>query len=169
MPTFVHGKNSKFAISAAGTQTSVIDISTSLKEVGFPRNIDMAETSAFGNTNKTYVQGLADGSFSASGQWAAGSATDIDQLMSDLIGASAPTNFAYAPAGWVSATGTSPTHTAVTGSAAKPVFYGTLWCASYEITGSIGDVVAVSMQFQPAADFYRATGLVTVSSGAWVV
>lgn len=166
MPTFVHGKNSKFYISAAGTQTSVNDISSSLKEIGFPRNIDMAETSAFGNTNKTYIQGLADASFSASGQWAAGSATDIDQLMSDLIGAAAATNFAYAPAGVVSTTG-SPI-TTVTGSAAKPVFYGTLWLASYEITGSIGDVVAVSMQFQPAGDIERATAAIVVSTGAWV-
>ena len=168
MPTFVHGKNSKFYIAAAGTQTAVIGISDSLKEVGFPRNIDMAETSAFGNTNKTYIQGLADASFSASCQWAAGSAEDIDQLMSDLIGAAAPTNFAYAPAGVSSETGTSPTFTAVVATAAKPVFYGKLWLASYEITGSIGDVVAVAMQFQPSENILRGTGTLTVSTGTWV-
>jgi hypothetical protein len=163
MPTFVHGKNSRFAISAAATQTAVVDISTSLKELGFPRQIDMAETSAFGNVNKTYIQGLADGSISGSGQWAAGSADDIDTLMSDLVDATAPTNFAYAPGGWVSAT-----TTIITASAAKPVFYGKVWCASYEITGSIGDVVAVSFQFQPSEDILRSTGTLTVTSGSWV-
>ena len=152
MPTFVHGKNSKFCVSAAATQTTLIDLSTALKEVNFPRQIDMAETSAFGNTYKTYIQGLSDATISASGQWATGSATQIDDILSGLVGATAATNFAYAPAGFSSVTGTAPTYTDVTASASKPVIYGEVWLSSYEITGSIGDIVAVSCEFQMATD-----------------
>lgn len=175
MPTFVHGKNSEFFISAAGDQTDVIDISDSLKELSFPRQIDMAETSAFGNTNKTYIQGLADGSISGTGQWSAGTVNDIDDMMSDLVGAAAPTNFAYAPAGVASKTvdGAAPAYNILTASAAKPIFYGTAWLSSYEITGSIGDVIAVSIQFQPASNILRlvnSTGnnTLTADTGAWV-
>lgn len=175
MPTFVHGKNSEFFVSVAGDQTEVIDISDSLKELSFPRQIDMAETSAFGNTNKTYIQGLADASISGTGQWAAGSAEDIDQIMSDLIGAASPTNFAYAPAGVSAKTvdGSAPAYNVLTAAAAKPIFYGTVWLASYEITGSIGDVVAVSFQFQPATDILRlvndsGNNTLTADTGSWV-
>lgn len=152
MPTFVHGKNTQFAISAAGTQTSVILISNALKEINFPRQIDMAESSAFGNTYKTFLQGLADATISCSGQWATGSATDIDDLLSGLVGAANATNFAYGPAGFNGTTGTSPTFTNITASATKPLIHGEVWLSSYEITGSIGDIVAVSAEFQMASD-----------------
>jgi hypothetical protein len=157
MPTFVHGKTSALAVSLAGTQNTIIDISNSLKEINFPRQIDMAETSAFGNSYKTYIQGLADATISVSGQWATGSATDIDDLLSGLIGAANYTNFAYAPAGFNGTTGTSPTFTNITASTSKPLFHGHVWLSSYEITGSIGDVVSVSAEFQMATDVTRIT------------
>lgn len=169
MPTFIHGKNSTFAISAAGTQTSLIDISTALKEINFPRQIDMAETSAFGNSYKTYIQGLSDATISVSGQWATGSATQVDDLLSGLIGVTTDTNFAYGPNGWGGTTGTSPTFTAFLATTAKPLIYGACYLSSYEITGSIGDIVSVSAEFQMSIDPVRITALTATAGNTWSV
>lgn len=163
MPTFYHGKVSRLYVSKPATQTQIVDVSNALKEVSFPRQIDMAETSAFGNVYKTYIQGLADSTISASGQWAAGSAEDIDDLLSSLVGSANQTNLAYAPAGIVSSTGTAPNLTQITPSAAKPLYVTEVWLSSYEITGSIGDVVAVSVEFQLALDVTRMTTAYTPS------
>lgn len=156
MPTFIHGKVTKFAISAAGTPSTVIDISNALKDVNLPRTIDTAETSAFGNTYKTFVQGLADATLTCTGQWATGTANDIDDLLSGLIGATAPTNFAYAPNGFNGTTG-SPGITNITASATKPLIYGTGWLDSYAITSGIAAIVGVTFGFKMASQLTRIT------------
>src|SRR5262245_39559278 len=51
--------------SASGTATSVL----SLSDFTFDRNTDLIEVTAFGDTNKTYVQSLPDLKFTFNGFW----------------------------------------------------------------------------------------------------
>lgn len=159
MPTFIHGKASKFAVAEAASPLELVDLSAYTKEASFPRSMDMAETSAFGNIYKTYIQGLTDATISIAGQWDATATVGPDVVLGNLIGAAAPVGFVYGPNGWVSLTPSDGSGTStVTGSAAKPVWTGTVWLSSYEITSSIGDVVAFSAEFQLAIDPTRRTG-----------
>lgn len=154
---FVHGKASKIAV--AYNATTYADLSSYTKEVTLPRQIDMAETSVFGATYKTYIQGLADGGLSISGQYDSTVTTGPDAVLNGLIGAAQAYTVVYGPAGWVSFAAGS-----ISGSAAQPVFHGNFWLASYEISSSVGDVVSFSAEFQLATAMTRATGAVTPSA-----
>jgi hypothetical protein len=158
MPTFTHGKNTKFYLNSAGTALSstttatmlavayTYDISAYSKEVTFPRKMDTAETSTFGSTQKTYVQGLSDATISISGSWdstagmtdtAAGNSTNFDALLAAMIGATTAPAFNYAPTG--------------NAASGKIAYYGTVVMTSYQISGSIGDLVGFSAEFQIAS------------------
>lgn len=143
MPTFVHGKNAKVLIGEH-------DLSSSFKEFTASTNIDMAETSAFGNTNKTYVQGLGDASISINGMFSGGT-DEVD----DVLGAT------------LAATGTLPVTIAPSGyGIGKRAFGLGAQTASYEITGSIGDVVAVGAQFQAAENSGGKSGVLLTASAS---
>lgn len=164
MPTFTHGKTTRFFLSpTAATLTglsnaamlvlaNVYDVGQFSKEVSFPRKMDTAETSTFGSNQKSYVQGLSDQTLSISGSWDYSSLNDLsggnaktgglDQLMAEMIGATTNPSFLYAP----------------TGVGNGKVFYnGTVVMTSYQVSGSIGDLVGFSAEFQ-VASFSSTTG-----------
>jgi len=94
MPTFVHGKNTDFALDdTGGTSRSLANTLTS---VSFPQTIETAETTAFGSSNKSYIVGLKDTTISVSGLWDA----TIDGYLSGTEPASR--TFIYGPAGTTS-------------------------------------------------------------------
>lgn len=158
MPTFTHGKKTEFYISdgttavATGTVSSanVYKISEFCKEVSFPSQMDTAETSTFGTGTKTFVQGLRSGTLSISGSFssstvaptATGTAKSIDQILSGLIGAANDVAFVYGPEG--NATG-------------KIKYSGQAILTSYQVNGSLGDIVAFSAEFQVSGDTTRGT------------
>jgi hypothetical protein len=137
---FVHGKNAHFTIDDSGGTPR--NLSAFLTEVTFPRQMDMAETSVFGNTYKTYIQGLGDASLSISGRWDPTATTGPDAVLSGLIGAATASDFSYGPAG--------------DGSGAIE-FTGSVYLTSYEISASINDVISFSAQFQMASQITRGT------------
>lgn len=155
MPTFTHGKKTRLFLNTAGTAgasptvASTYNISDYCKEVSFPNQMDTAETSTFGSETKTYVQGLRNASFSVSGSFEAttsildgtgANGKTLDQIFSDLIGAATNPTFAYGP----------------TGSATSAVKYsGAFILTSYQITGSVGDLVSFSAEFQVSGDITR--------------
>jgi len=59
MPTFKHGKNAQFELE--GT-----NLSNTLNEITLPREVETAETTAFGDQDKTYITGLSDATVSLS-------------------------------------------------------------------------------------------------------
>jgi hypothetical protein len=126
---FVHGKSTKVLIGA-------YDLSTSFKEASGTTGFDMAETSAFGNTYKTYVQGLGDASISLSGMWDAATGS-VDDVLGSLISSTTTTPVSVYPAGY--------------GIGNRGFGLGANE-SSYEITSSIGDVVSVSAEFQSTVD-----------------
>lgn len=129
MPTFRHGKNTYFALGSQATPSTLVDISTYLKDVQFPRPVDVAETSAFGTTAKTYVVGLYSSSFSFNGQYDA----TLDTQLAALLGFETAISFAYGPGGNTSG---------------YTKYTGTCYITSYDIQSGVGDIVAISVQAQ---------------------
>ena len=132
MPTFKHGKSAYFALD--GTAASLVAISDTLNEITMPREIETAETTAFGNTDKTYITGLADATISLSGMFDATVDTMINGDIANLKSGSVSTlSFEYGPSGSTSS---------------LPKFTGEALITSYEIGSPVGDVVTYSLELQ---------------------
>jgi len=132
MPTFKHGKNAYFALDNASG--SLINISNTLNEISLPREIETAETTAFGNADKTYITGLADATVSLSGMFDATVDTQINADITALKnGTVASLSFEYGPAGSASA---------------NPKFTGEAIVTSYEISSPVGEVITYSLELQ---------------------
>lgn len=127
MPTFKHGKNAQFTL--AGT-----NLSDTLNEITMPREIETAETTAFGTQDKTYIVGLSDATVSVSGMFDATVDGAISTVIANLkSGSIASASFEYGP----------------TGSAASSAkFTGNVLITSYELSSPVGDVVTYSLEMQ---------------------
>jgi len=141
VPTFKHGKNAQFRLD--GTAGSLVNISDTLNEISMPREIDTAETTAFGQNDKTYITGLGDATITLSGMFDA----TVDTLIAGDIanlksGSVSSISFEYGPAGSASA---------------QPKFTGEALITSYEVSSPVGDVVTYSLELQ-------VTGAVTGST-----
>ncbi len=136
MPTFVHGKNAQFELE--GT-----NLSDTLNEISLPREIETAETTAFGTQDKTYIVGLSDATVSLSGMFDATADSAISAIISNLkSGSIASASFTYGPSG--SAGG-------------APKFTGEALVTSYELSSPVGDVVTYSLELQVTGGVTGAT------------
>jgi predicted secreted protein len=127
MPTFKHGKNAQFEL--AGT-----NLSNTLNEISLPREIETAETTAFGNQDKTYITGLSDATVSLSGMFDATTDAAISTIIANLkSGSIASASFTYGPSG---------------SAGSSPKFTGQALVTSYEISSPVGDVVTYSLELQ---------------------
>lgn len=134
---FVHGKNTVFKIDDSGG--SLRDISAYLDNVDFPQTVETAEVTTFGDAAKEYIVGLKDATISISGSYDPGSA--LDGYLSGIVGDD-PGTFEYGPQG-------------STGGYVK--YTGECILTSYQITGSVGDKVAFSAEFQVTGAVSRTT------------
>lgn len=135
MPTFVHGKSTNFTLD--DTSGSVRDISNTLTSVDFPSNIDVAETTAFGSSAKSYIVGLEDATISCSGIW--------DSTVDGYItGGTEPASrsFVYGPAG---------------STVGNVKYTGEAIVTSYSISNPVGDVVTYSLDLQVTGVVTRTT------------
>ena len=132
MPTFKHGKNAYFALD--GVAASLVNISDTLNEISMPRAIETAETTAFGQNDKTYITGLGDATVSLSGMFDATVNTQIAGNIANLkSGSVSSLTFEYGPSG---------------SAASSPKFSGEAIITSYDISSPVGDVVTYSLELQ---------------------
>jgi hypothetical protein len=124
MPTFRHGK--KTVVLFNGT-----DMSPFLNEATETTEIETAETTAFGDGDKTYIVGLADGTISTSGMFDS-SAGASDPVLRGMIGEDDNT-FTVLPEG-------------ATSGSRSIIANGQL--TSYEVSSPVSDVVAISAEIQ---------------------
>ena len=106
-----------------------VDMSTYLTSVKMPRKADTAETTTMGNSSKSHLAGLKDGTISVEGKFD----PTVDAWLAALLGDTVPVSFEYGPAGT-----TAP----------APKKTGTCICTAYDITGGVGDAVGFSAEFQ---------------------
>ena len=125
MPTFVHGKDTAVYIDE-------FDLSSYFTETSFSQENDTAETTAFGDTNKTFIVGLRNGTLSMSGLWSADTDGSDEELQALLGNA------------------TTPVITVREGAAA--IGSGAIIAqadeTSYAITSPVTDVHTISAEFQ---------------------
>lgn len=135
---FVHGKSAVFKLDDSGG--TLRDLSAYLDDLGFPRDIETAETTTFGvaGSAKTYIVGLSDATISISGKFDA----TADGYLAGVVGNSATLSFEYGPAG---STGGNVKYT------------GECIMTSYEVSASVGDVVTASADFQVTGQITRTT------------
>lgn len=135
MPTFVHGKSTDFALDDTGGTSR--NISDTLTSVDFPETLDVAETTAFGASAKSYIVGLKDATISLSGIWDA----TVDGY---FAGGAEPASrsFIYGPAG---STGGNVKYT------------GEAIMTSYSVSNPVGDVVTYSVELQVTGAVTRTT------------
>lgn len=132
MPTFKHGKNAYFALD--GVAASLVNISDTLNEISMPREVETAETTAFGTGDKTYITGLADATISLSGMFDATVDTQIAGNIANLkSGSVSSLSFEYGPAG---------------SAGSSPKFTGEALITSYEVSSPVGDVITYSLELQ---------------------
>jgi hypothetical protein len=135
---FVHGKSAVFKLDDSGG--TLRDLSAYLDDIGFPRDIETAETTTFGvaGSAKTYIVCLSDATISISGKFDA----TADGYLAGVVGNSATLSFEYGPAG---STGGNVKYT------------GECIMTSYEVSASVGDVVTASADFQVTGQITRTT------------
>lgn len=126
---FVAARSSSFKLdNAAGSLT---DISAYVDSVsGIANTTDMAETTTFGSTSKTFQGTLRNGdSISISGKWDA----TLNTQITALLGLATSSSFDYSPAGTGSGT---------------PKVTGECFVSSYEVSSSVADLVTFSLSLQ---------------------
>mgnify|MGYP003338402460 FL=1 len=123
---FVHGKNVRVLIDGA-------DASGYLKQVQWNNTGDVAETSAFGTSAKTYVPGLTNFTMSLSGMFENTATTGFDAVASAAVGSSTNNNIGIAPNGFARG---------------NVAWAASALVTSYDVQGSVGDMVAATMAAQ---------------------
>lgn len=135
--TYSHGSKATLKLGSAAAPTTMVDYSVHFNSINFPQNRDTAETTGFTRTTKTYIPGLRDATFSAEGRFN----TTLDGILAGLLGYMDVVDFEYCPAG--------------TGVVGTPAYTGELFITAYEVSSDIGDVGAISVEFQVSGDVTR--------------
>lgn len=143
MPTFAHGKNVKVFVDQ-------FDFSAYFNDVTATTTVETAETSAFGSSAKEYITGLKDGTVSLSGMFEGTADVGTDSYFGTALGSATKQKIIVATAG----------HS----NGARAVMLQSD-DTSYEVSGSIGDVVQTSAEFQASSGVEHG---VILSSGAAV-
>lgn len=127
MPTFIHGKAAVFKVADNGG--TLRDISNVLNSSGLNRQVDAAETTAFGASDKASIAGLRGASIPLGGLCD----VTVDGYLAGILGHSTPVAWELYPQG--SAT-------------TLPKYSGSAILTSYETSTEVGDVVKVSGELQ---------------------
>ena len=125
MPTFRHGRGTKLLFNE-------FDLSSYFRDASAQQSTDTPETTAFGDTTKSYVVGMLDGRVSLGGMWA-GDTDGVDETLQSVFGQETPLLFTYAPEGLA---------------VGRRVWGMEAHESSYQISGSVSDIVGVSAELQ---------------------
>lgn len=129
--TEAHGSKAKFYLGTT-------DISEYLTSVELGGELDTAEVSALGDTNKQYVVGLQDASISVEGNLS----KEADAAFTALFGQTVGTAFKYFPVG--SAAGLRQVS-------------GSVYMSEYSPSTPVDDKGSFSSSFVAASNFYYGT------------
>jgi hypothetical protein len=140
MPSFRHGKNTVVLFGS-------LNASPFLNEAATSRTLETAESTAFGDLNKTYIVGLGDGTVSLSGMF--------DNSNGGLD------NTVNAETGGANDVFTIQVNGSAAGEAAQ-LIQGQL--SSYEINPTVGDIVTVSAEIQASGSIGSINGGKVISS-----
>ena len=138
---FIHGKNAVVLHGAYALTSFLNDGSVS-------SSIETAETTSFGNSAKTFVTGLRDGSLSASGMFD-GAASGVDEVLTASIGSDSLAPVTFAPNG---------------AAIGQRVVLLQAKTTSYDVSAPVGDVVSVSYDAQADGGLDHGVSLADLAS-----
>ena len=133
---FGHGKSAVFKLDDSGG--TLRDLSSYINEASMPRDIETAETTAFGSSAKSYIVGLTDATISISGMFD----STADGYLAGVVGQAATLSFEYGPLG---------------STAGMVKYLGECILTSYELSSPVGDVVTFSGDLQVTGAITRTT------------
>lgn len=122
----VHGKSATLTINS-GAMTGFTNDST------LSRSVDTSEVTVFGLSAKTYVPGLADGTFSGSGFYDKTATTGSIAIMEAVYAGGAAVTCQYRPAG---------------GGSGEYSYAFSAILTQWDISSAIGDAVGISFDMQ---------------------
>lgn len=123
---FVHGKDQTLEVDG-GTVTDYTD------SVTLNNGVELADVSAFGDSDREFIAGLKTHGFSASGHFDATADAIFDGLFDGALVA-----FSYSPDG-----GTT-------------TYSGSAFVTDYQVSAGVGDKVSWSLSLQPSGAVTRA-------------
>jgi hypothetical protein len=133
----VHGKNAHFKLDNASN--SLVDISSKLTSIQVPKSFDNPETTTFGKSAKTRLQGLEDNTISLSIMWDATIDAQITAAIAALKdGTMASLSFEYGPAG---------------DDAGKRKVSGECVVAGYDVDEPVDGPVTATLELEAADEF----------------
>ena len=138
---FIHGKNA-VVLHGAYALTSF------LNDGSISASVETAETTSFGNSAKTFVTGLRDGTLSASGMFD-GAASAVDEVLTASIGSDSLSPVTFAPNG---------------AAIGQRVVLLQAKTTSYDVSSPVGDVVSVSYDAQADGGLDHGVSLADLAS-----
>lgn len=124
MPTFRHGRGTEILLDDE-------DVAQYFREAGLNRSVDLAETSAFGTFDKTFVVGMREGRLTVAGMFSGG-ADEINEQLDALLGQEAAVPITYGPEGVAFG---------------RRTYIGSTEEVTYDISSPYNDMVATSAEF----------------------
>lgn len=127
MPTFRHGKNTAVVYDK-------YDLSSMLNNMSYQMAADLAETTAYGSSARSYMPGFPGGTVSLSGMFSGGTG-EVDDVLSTALSGTSAVPLSIAVEGGI-------------GSAynGRRAFLAKVWDTSYNVTSPVNDVVAISSE-----------------------
>lgn len=126
MPTFTHGKSTRVLLDK-------YDATYWLRDAQWANAVDVAETSAFGSTAKTYVVGQNGFTMQMNGMYDETASTGFDAVASNLLGQETSIVTAIAPRNT---------------DAGNKVWACQGYITAYQVQGTVGDMVSAGVQIQ---------------------
>jgi hypothetical protein len=138
---FKHSKLSRIKLDTAGGVLT--DVSDAVDAVDFPEDLELVETTVFGDTSKRYMVGYADSKLTISGNWSRSQHNHWSALKTAFRdGTITSASFEYAPEG-------------ITGGCIK--IYGEAVLTSYKKNSAVKDQVKFDSEWQCTGPVYETT------------
>jgi hypothetical protein len=136
MATFRHGRGTVVLVDD-------YDLTQYFREAAITQSVDLAETSAYGTFDKTFVVGMREGRLTLGGMFD-GSANAVDQVLATVLGQEAAFPVTYAPEGLT---------------IGRRTYVLQAEEATHETSSPLTDIVATSAEFQATGGIHAARSL----------
>lgn len=128
-PTFRHGKTAVVFFATAGSTTGAIRMSSGMNDSSLERSVETAETTVYGDSDKRYLAGLRDATFSLKGNFS----STHEKKFTAMLGNSTGGYLIYAPESTTSG---------------RRKFKGSVIITSLNVGSPIGDKVGLETELQ---------------------
>lgn len=128
-PTFRHGRSAVIFFATAGSTTGAVRFSSGMNDGSLERSVETAEVTTFGDSDKRYLAGLRDATFSLKGNFS----STHEKKLTAMLGNSTGGYLIYNPESTASG---------------RRKFKGSVIVTSLKLGSPIGDKVGLEVDMQ---------------------